>query len=243
MEIKSLNNKIDIGMFISGMFDRFKGFLAAQMTAEEKLAKITEVMEKDVQGKRVLARQIGGQMRAIADPDTKDLEPLEALKVRREKLVALGGKIINDPEKKAQLGQLQQEIRAIDAQIGSQQSTYDTLKESYDLAKKTYEESLNALETVKRNGPAMIKAIQAHKQALEMKDKAADQKTIDASFLNDLTDELNASKAELRTDKAIDDDLDAMNSSSIDAELAKMDASTVDEALMAEFKAVAEKRQ
>lgn len=241
-KIKALDEKINTGMFLEGLFKRFRVFLVAQLlTDEQKLAKIIEVMEKDVQKKRVLARQIGAQMRAIADPDTQELEPLEALKARREKLVQLGGKNVNDPAKAAQLGQLQQEIKAIDAQIASQQATYDMQSESNALAKKNYQEALNALETVKRNGPAMIKAIQAHKQALADKDKAADQEKIDTSFLNDLTDELNASKAELRSDEAIDADLDATNPSSIDAELAKMDAETIDAGLMAEFQAAAAK--
>lgn len=240
-KIAALDKKIDLAMFLGSMFDRFKGFLAAQLTAEEKLIKIVEVMEKDVQEKRVLARQIGAQMRAIADPDTQELEPLEALKARRAKLVQLGGKYVSDATKAAQLGQLQQEIKAIDAQISSQQSTYDTLQESYELAKNTYQEALNALETVRRNGPAMIKAIEAHKAALAMKDKAADQKTIDTSFLSELTAELNASKAELRSNEAVDADLDATNPISIDAELAKIDAESIDAGLMAEFQAAAAK--
>jgi predicted Zn-dependent protease len=239
--IKAMDSKINIGMFLNSMAGRFKNFLAAQLTAEEKLARIIEEVGKDVQEKRVLARQIGGQMRAISDPDTKELEPLEAMKTRRVKLVALGGKILNDPEKKAQLGQLQQEINALDAQISSQQNTYDMLAESYELAKNNYQEALNAFETIKRNGPAMIKAIKAHKAALEMRDSTSNQKKIDASFLNELTEELNNSKAELRSDKAIEADLDGMNPTSIDAELAKMDSETIDSGLMAEFQAAAAK--
>ena len=239
MAITAFDNKMNIRMFVETMGDRFKSFLASKMTPEEKLNKIIEAMEKDVQEKRVLARQIGAQMRAIADPDTVTAEPLEAMIAARKKRIVFGAGIMDNPKKKAQFGQVQQEIKSLDARIKSQQGTYDTLVESHALAKASYHEAFNALETIRLNGPAMIKAIQAQKNAVEMRDKAAGQKKIDTSFLGELEAELNNSRAELREDKAIDDDLDAMNESSIDDALAKMDAESVDDSLMAEFRAAA----
>jgi hypothetical protein len=47
----------------------------------------------------------------------------------------------------------------------------------------------------------MIKAIEAQKAALEQRNKITDQKKIDTGFLNELANELNASKAELRSDR------------------------------------------
>lgn len=235
--IKALDSKVDFGMFFKAMGGRLKGLLASTLSPEEKLAQIQQVLEGQVQEKRQLAREIGAQMRAIADPETKDLEPLEALQARRAKLVKLGGTIVDQPDKAAQLGQISQEIKALDAQIKSQEVTYDTLKESYDLAKGNYQQALSALETIRNNGQAMLKAIEAHKQALKMRDKAQSQDEIDTSFLGELQGELSQVQAELRTDEEIDNDLDATSAFSVDSALSKMDEASVDDDLMAEFKA------
>ena len=190
-----------------------------------------------MQAKRKLAREIGAQMRAIADAETEALEPLEALLAQREKLVKLGGTLVGKPSKKAQLGQVTQEVKGLDARIASQQATFETLKESYDLAKANYQEAFAALETVRQNGPAILNAIRAHKEALAARDSARSQEAVDTSFLNDLQAELSGVQAELRSDSQIDDDLDAANPNSIDAALAKLDEGEVDESLMAEFRA------
>lgn len=241
MSVQSLDSKVTIGMFLKSMGGRFQKLLASTMTPEEKLAAITKEIEAQVQEKKVLARQIGAQMRAIFDPDTKALEPLEALKERRVKLVALGGKLVADPAQSAKLGALQQEITGLDAQIASQQTTYDTLAESYELAKANYNQALAALKQVRDNGPAVLKAIQAHKDAITLRDKAKGGKTVDVSFVDELYGELSATQAELRSDKEIDADLDATSGFNIDRELAKMDGQTVDDSLMAEFLAAAKK--
>lgn len=236
--VKALDSKISLLMFLQGMGKRFQTIMARALTPEEKLAAIIAEMEKDVQEKRVLARQIGAQMRALSDPDTTDLEPLEAAKARRAKLVKLGGQNLENAER---LGQIQHEVKALDTMIASQEATYATLKESYDLASANYKTALAALDSTRSNGPAILKAIKAHQDALAMRDKAKNTDAVDASFMDDLTAELTNAQGELRSDKAIDDDLDATKSGSLDAELAKMDASNVDDSLMAEFQAAAGK--
>lgn len=237
--VKALDQKITVPMFLKGLQGKFQKLLASTMTPEEKLASIVAEMEKDVQEKRVLARQIGAQMRALKDPDTKDFEPLEAAEARRVKLVKLGGQNLENAER---LGQIQHEIKALDAMIASQGATYQTLSESYALAMANYKTALAALESTRTNGPAILKALKAHQDALAMRDKAKDQTAVDASFMDDLTAELTQTQAELRSDKAIEDDLDASVDGSLDAELAKMDAATVDDDLMAEFQAAAAKK-
>lgn len=236
--VKALDSKITLSMFLKGMQGKFQKLLASTMTPEEKLAAIVVEMERDVQEKRVLARQIGAQMRALKDPDTKGLEPFEAAEARRAKLVKLGGQNLGNAEK---LGQIQHEVKALDAMIASHQGTYGTLKESYELAMANYKTAFAALESTRTNGPAILRAIRAHQDALAMRDKAQDQEAVDASFMDDLTAELSQTQAELRSDKAIDADLNASVDGSLDAELAKMDAATVDEKLMAEFQAAAGK--
>lgn len=234
----ALDSKVNFKMWLDSMGSRMTKFLASSLSDEEKLAAITGEMRKDVQAKRVLARQIRAQMCAIKDPDTAALEPLEAAQMRREKLVKLGAASLDNH---AKLGQIQQEVRSVDALIASQQGTYDTLESSCKVAMDNYRMALAALESAEQNGPAMLKAIRAHKDALAMKDKAKNQKTIDASFISDLASELSAAQAELKSDDEIDHDLDGTNGSSINADLAKMDAASVSEDLMAEFRAAAGK--
>jgi hypothetical protein len=223
-------------MFVKSMGDRFQKLLASTLTPEEKLAAITKEIEAQVQEKKVLARQIGAQMRAMADPDTKELEPLERLIVQREKLVKLGGSLVDDPTKMVELGQIQQKMKGLDTQLSSQQATYDTLTESYKVAKDNYNQALAALSQVRENAPAMLKAIQAHKDALALRDKAKSGKSIDVSFVDELSKELSDTQAELRSDKEIEDDL-GVGGFNIDVELAKMDAATVDDSLRNEFRA------
>jgi len=243
MSSQAMDKKINFPMFFAAMGSRLQGLLASALTPEEKLAQIVAALEEQVQKKRVLARETGAQMRAIADPETAESEPLEAMQKRRKKLVALGGGLVNQPDKAAQVGQISQEVKSLDAQIAGQTATYTTLKESYDLAKASYSEALAALETVRRNGPAMLLAIEANKQAVAMRDAAKSDSgvKVDTSFLKDLESELSQAQAELRSDGDIDRDLDATSDFNVDAALAKMDTESVDAGLMAEFQAAAPK--
>ncbi|MFA5124602.1 MAG: hypothetical protein WC473_02105 [Patescibacteria group bacterium] len=240
---QAMDKKVNISMFFKAMGGRLQGLLASTLSPEEKLEQIIAELENQVQGKRVLARQIGAQMRTIADPETKELEPLEALRSRRAKLVALGGSLVGQPDKASQLGQISQEIKALDDQITSQQATYDTLKESYELARTNYNEALTGLNTIRQNGPAMLKAIEAHRQAVAMRDRARAQggNKVDTSFLDELQGELTGVQAELRSDGDIDRDLDASSGFNVDAALAQMDAGDIDAGLLAEFQAAAPK--
>lgn len=237
MTIKALDTKINFKMFFQAMGGRLQSLLASTLSSEEKLEQITNVLEVQVQQKRQLAREIGAQMRAIADPETKELEALESMQARRAKLVKLGGTLVDNPDKATQLGQISQEVKALDGQIKAQEATYATLQESYDLAKNNFQQALSALETVRDNGSAMLKAIEAHKQALALRDKAKSQDEVDTSFMNELQGELSHVQAELRSDAEIDNDLDATSGFSVDSALSKMDADSVDNDLIAEFQA------
>ncbi|MFA6228253.1 MAG: hypothetical protein WC668_03640 [Patescibacteria group bacterium] len=236
---QAMDKKVNIGMFFKAMGSRLQGLLASALSPEEKLTQIIAELEKQVQEKRILARQIGAQMRAIADPETKELEPLEALQVRRIKLVGLGGSLVDQPDKTAQLGQVSQEVKSLDDAIASQKVTYGTLEESYKLARANYNEALSGLNTIRQNGPAMLKAIEAHKQAVAMRDRARAQggAKVDTAFLGELQGELVAAQAEFRSDGDIDRDLDASSGFNVDAALAQLDAQDIDAGLMAEFQA------
>lgn len=234
---QALNSNIGVSSFVKAMLGRAKNVMASTLTDEEKLREIIDGAEKEVQEKRKLAREIGVQMRAIADPATEKLEPLEAIIEKRKKLVQLGSTMVDDPKKKSQLGQISQEMNSLANQISAQQKTYDTLEESYKVATATYKEALAALETIRQNAPAMLNAIEANKQALEMRDRARNQNGVDTSFLTKLEAELSNSQAEMHSDLEIENDLDGTNSFNIDAALEKLDAADTDEALMNEFRA------
>lgn len=236
MPSNAMDSRITVTMFLQSMQGRFQKLLAGTLTPQEKLAAIVRELETETQQKRVLAREIGAQMRALADPDTRELEPLEASRLRRTKLVALGGQNLGNAE---MLGQIQQEIKSLESVIGSQQATYDTLKESYDLAMANYKTALQALDNARINGPAILNAIKAHEQALQLRDKTKKQGAPDVTFMSELTAELDQTRAELRSDKEIEDDVDATKAGSLDAALAAMDAGHVDDSLMAEFQAAA----
>lgn len=254
MTSNAMNSRVSLGMIIEGWGNRFKNILAGSLTPEEKLSAIVEEMGRDVAEKRVLARQIRAKMSAIADPDTATLEPLEAAKARRQKLVDLGGKLLaqsRDPQNvdrvtalQTQMKQVSIEVQSVTQLIDGQQATYDTLKESYDLAFATYQQALSAFEQARDNGPAILDAIRAHEDALKVRDqaRAGAQKRADASFLTDLQKELSGAQANLRADKELENDLDATNPHSVDAMLAADEATHVEDSLMAEFEAAAAKR-
>ncbi len=230
--IKALDGKINFKMFVKTIFTRGQKILAENMTAEEKLDMIMKDMAKDVQKKRVDAREAGAEKQI----STKELETLEA---QRKGLVTLGASICHDPEKSAQVGQVSQKLAVIDSRISARKSLLTTQTETYDLAAKNYQDALNAYETAKSNGPAMIKAIKAQKTALERRDNASEQKTMSIDFLNDLASELENAKAELRSDIEITEDLDPSKSFNVNAELAKMDAQNVNAGYLAEFQTAA----
>jgi hypothetical protein len=234
-----LDSKVTAGMFVSNLFSKFQGILAGTMSTEDKLAAITKKKAEEVQQLRVQAREAGALMRALADPDTKELEPLEARKARKAKLIQLGGQNIGND---AKLGQIAQEVKALDAQIASDESTYAMNKETYDLAMQNYQKALADYETLKNNGPAIINSMKAYEQAVKQRDSLKNPSSTDVSGIMDqLTGELQHKQAQLRSDKAIDNDLDASHPSTIDSELAAMDAKSIDADIMAQFQAAAPK--
>ena len=235
----TLNEKLSWTGIINGFAGKFKDILAGALSPEEKLVAIQAELEQDVAVKRKLAREVGAQMRALADPETKDLEPLEALKARRAKLVGLGGQSLGNASK---LAAIQTEIKSLDQAIEANQVTYDMLEETYGIAKGNYQAVLDAHERVKSHAPAILKSIAAYGDAQDMRDKARDSKSVDISFMEDLANELGQVKASERADKALDDDLDATNAFSINAELEAAQSDTVESSLMAEFQKAAERQ-
>lgn len=234
-----LNQKLGFGDILKGVIASTKDLFADTLSDQQKLALIQDKLEAQVAEKRTLARTVGAQMRALADPSTTDLEKLEALQTRRAKLVELGGRHLGDA---AKLAAIQDEIHGLDQLIAANQATYNTLKEAYDVAKSNYDQALKALEQVRGQGQAILAALAAHKDAQKMRDDARDTESVDVSFMDDLTAELNQVKAEARADKDLDADLDASNSFNIDTALKADESASVDAGLMAEFEAAARKK-
>lgn len=237
MSSEALNSKITLEMVVKNAFSKFKDLLAGTMSTKEKLEAVTEKMREEVQQLRVQARQIGAQMRALADPETAEKEPLEAMRERRAKLVKLAGQNLDNPE---MLGQIQVEIKALEGTLAVNEKTYAILQQNYGLSTKTYKEALANLEMLETQAPAVLAAMEAQDNALRMRDSMMTGSDTDVlGIMNQLNTELAQKSAELRTDREIDADLDASKPGSINDALADMDAKSIDAALMAEFRAAA----
>ena len=141
MAIEALDKRVSFGMFLKGIGQKLQGIMARSIAPEEKLKLILEEMGEDAHRKRVAARTIRAKMAALADPDTQQLEPLERLRARRQKIVAFGGVVLKERDalvaegkaeeaekKTAQLGQLAQEARSLGVSVSSMEATYGTLK-------------------------------------------------------------------------------------------------------------------
>jgi hypothetical protein len=239
METSAMDKKVDLRMFLNALGGKITKLMASTLTDDEKLQGIIKVATEKVQQKRIAAREIGIQMKAIQDSETEELEPLEAKEKQRAQLINLATTLVNDPSKAAQLGQVEQSIAGLDSLINADKVTYAMLKDSYEVAKANYQKDFLALETLRKNGPATLKAIGAYRNAVKTKDQTRAEDAIDVSFLNDLGADLNNAKAALRSDKELDDDIDPTKSFNVDAELAKMDATSVNEKIRAEILAAA----
>jgi hypothetical protein len=234
----TLNKYLDFSDVLKGLSDSITNILTSGMNDEEKLNAVLDKMANQVQDLRVKARKAGAEMRALSDPDTAALEPLEAAQERRRKLVALGGKHMDDPVRQ---GQIAQEIEGLQSALNSLEGSYEIRKQTYEVALANYQKALQAYESMRNNGPAMMAAIQAHTDALESREtltQGGDQ--IDTSIMDTLAAKLQGVQAELRSDEELTEDLDASNSGSIDAELAQMDAQEVSSDLMEEFRAASQ---
>ena len=73
MAITTLDKKVNFTMFFKAMGNRLQNLLASTLSPAEKLEQIQKVLEVQVQEKRQLAREIGARMRAMSDPETKEL--------------------------------------------------------------------------------------------------------------------------------------------------------------------------
>lgn len=249
MGVEAIDRRLSFKMFVKGLGQKLQGVLAKSLPPEEKLKVILEEMEKDVSSKRVTAREIRARMVALSDPTTETLEPMERLRIRKEKLVSIGAKVLKEKELaeasgesdkvvelSTQLGQLTQEVRAVKVSLSSIESTYQTLKEAYEVALENYKVGLAAYEHAKDNGPSLLMAIKAHQDALQVRDQARrPPKAVDASFLNDLSTELGKAQQELRSDQQLDQELDATNSTAYSA-FSEADGQSVDEEIMKEFR-------
>lgn len=204
MNITALDSKINLGMFIKGLGNKIQGIMAKSISPEEKLRLIQDEMKNDVFNKRLTARNIRAKMVALSDPDTKELEPLEQLRARREKLVAQGKRYVSEG-KSLEATKVAQEIKSLDTSLSSMEMTYQTLKEAYDIALENYKVSQEAYDKVVRNGSMLLDAIKAHQDALKIRDNTKrDSSAIDSSFLSELEGELTKAKSELKSDVQLD---------------------------------------
>ena len=230
MSTQALDKRITFGMFLKSIGQKLQGIMAKSISAEEKLQLITEEMEKDVASKRATARSIRAKMVALADPDTKELEPLEKLRAKRAKLVTLGAEAVKNNDL-VRANKIANEIKALESPLASLEATYSTLVSSYEIALENYKTSQASYEHVKNNGSTLLFAIKAHQEALQLRDNARSDsgKGSDTSFLNDLERELSKASAELKSDKEIDREVEGAN-------MSVLDETPDNEAILNEFK-------
>ena len=247
MSIAALDRRLSFKLFVKGLGQKLQDILGKTIAPEKKLELILEEMARETYAKRKTAREIRARMMALCDPDSATLEPIEQLQARRKKLVAVGAQILKQQEAStdesekaklsAQLGQLTQEVKAVSQSLSSMESTHSSLKESYEIALETYKVSLAAYERAKENGPALLLALKAHQDALQLRDAARKpQATGDASFLDDLTQELERSQKEVQSDHAIDEELDALKPR-VHPLMAEADRQEADATILQEFRA------
>ena len=236
MASTALSGSMTISMFLNSMGERITNILFGIMTGPEKIKAVQKELGGDVRQKRTLAGSIRTKMLMLKDPATATLEPLEAKRHKRAKLISLGAQYVDKPRKKAELGKITLQIRNLETLIGADEATYETLEGAYQVALASYREALAAFEYVKNHGSAILDAIEANRQAADLKEAAAEQGSVDISFMTALQSELNESSARLRSLDELEKDLDETNGFSVDAELDAMDAKVEDEALFEEFR-------
>lgn len=235
--MEALDKSLSFSMFIKGIATKLKNVMAKTISPEEKLALIQGEMEADMLAKKATARNIRSKMVALCDPDTDELEPIERLQAKRAQLVNLGAqtmKLEESPDRSTKLKRIASEVKVLDSSLSSLQSTYDALKESYEVALGNYKTSLSAFEHVKNNGSAILFAIKAHKEALEIRGSVDESSNVSSSFMADLQSELEKTQRDLRSDKQIDGEI---KSESIDMSVLDEHADAdIDEKIMSEFK-------
>lgn len=246
MAIVSLDTRLNFKLLVKGLGQKLQEILGKALPPEQKLQLILEQMRADVQTKRKTAREVRARMVALSDPESEQLEPMERLALRRKKLVEVGATVLKQQEAAseesakakltAQLGQVTQEVNAVSTSLNSLASTYATLKDAYAIALETYKVSLAAYERAMENGPTLLLAIKAHQEALALRDATRKPKeTVDASFLDDLTHELEKSQKEVQSDHAIDRELDS-TVNDVHPLMQQADQQEVNEAILQEFR-------
>ena len=246
MGVATLDRRLSFKMFVKGLGQKLQDILGKSIAPEQKLELILEEMATDVQVKRKTAREIRARMVALSDPENETLEPMERLHARRKKLVEVGKQVLGqrdtttDPSVKAkldaQLGQLTQEVKSVSTSLSSLEATYATLKQSYEVALENYKVGLGAYERTKENGPTLLLALKAHQDALATRDQSRKPSSvIDASFLNDLEQELGQAESQLKSDYDLDKELDATRPD-VHPLMAEADRQAADEKILEEFK-------
>lgn len=245
-----------------------KKIAKALMTDEQMIAALQADTETEARRIRQETRATGAQMRALADPDTKQLEPLEALRARKARMLSMAAgweKERQALESKAaeaeaagntdeaaklhqQAGALKQqiaqgalEIQALqNGELGVNENTYGTLKDAYELQMKNLAAAEQAVRVARLQAPAMLQALKANKTAKAIADKARYQSTgPDLWYVNDLQKEMETAAAERRADDQIDRDLDATQPVSVFDQHAEGDVAEAPADIMAEITAAA----
>lgn len=258
----AMNQAMTMPQIIAGWGKMAQEVLARTIPDEKKEELLLQAQLDKALAARKNARAVGAKMRALKDSETADKEPLEALEIREEKLVALGGKLLtqkkallaankteadSDVSKiTAQMGQVAAELASLrEGQLGTMKATYQMLDESYRVALQTANTEETNYRTMKDNLPAIRAAIAAYRDAVATTDRvrkdAAGSAKAQSAFMSKLNTELRDVRATYRSDADVDRDLDAMKGVTVDDMLAEHDKKSVDAGILAEFEAATKK--
>lgn len=235
---------------------KIQAFIAKKVLSDEEMLEIIlQKKAEEVAGLRAEVRALGGDMKALVNPETPELEDLEELRVREQELVALGANLVTqfkDAQKAEQVDraaqingkmvQVAQELQDLRAgELAMLEKTYSTLSDAYDIAFQTYQTAFNELEYAKKHAPAMLKAIAAYRRAVEKRDQAREQGTgngVGLEIMDDIRADLKEAQAEHASELEIEEQM--AGDQSVDDMLANMQKEKVDADIFAEFEAAAE---
>jgi hypothetical protein len=243
-----------VDLVAAGM-GKIQAFIAKKILSDEEMLEIVlRKKAEEVAELRVEVRELGGDMKALVNPETPELEDLEELRAREQELVALGADLVvqlKDAQRaeqveaaarfNSQMAKVAQELKDLRAgELAMLEKTYATLSDAYDIAFQTYQTAFNELEYAKRHAPAMLKAIAAYRRAVEKRDQAREQDAGSGAgleIMDDIRAELKEAQAEHATELEIEEQM--AGDQSVDDMLARRRQEQVDADILAEFQAAA----
>ena len=268
----ALARKMTLQDMVKATLDELN-FKAAKLTMSD------DQMMATMQGKdntrvtttRVRLRTVGAKMRALADAETNDIEPLEALQARYDKMKKLAAKWVNERDQleedakkldgvdDAQAKALRDQAKALqtriaqgaiemqalkEGELGVLENTFDTYKGAYEVEKANLVTAEAARQISMNQAPAMLAALKANQESQVIADATRPDGSdkVQQRWFTDLKSEAKAAAATRRADKEIDRDMKASAPVSV-FDKAESDVESAPADIMAEIEAAAKSKK